>query len=375
MEQHGDDFFIIGDREYLLELVIKFKSEFKCKHCIMISEHAEDVQEGSFLHRKISVDHDGWHCELEEEYANTLTSNMGVDSQKRASTVPGSKEIGKGQEGNPLGKCDHTHFRSGAGMGQYMTDGRPDLSFSTKELLRKASAPTTVDMLKCKKMASYVHGVPRCIQHFYWRSYMTDRLDTCVDSDWSGEVDTRKSTNGGTAGLEGVNLKHWCSSQATPSLSSGESELKATVKGAIESLYICHLLSQQGYNISIHIHTDSSAALGHMNRLGNGKKMRHLEGSCLWIQHLVRSKRVNIHKISGIVNPADLFTKYLSFDRIMYLTNMLGYSLHDVNGVELFCKSNQTDEISVEYNGDDGDYEETDDYISSLWEYIGEYED
>ena len=72
---------------------------------------------------------------------------------------------------------------------------------------------------------------------------MPDTLELYVDSDWSGEEDTRKSTSGGAAVLS-TELKHWCNSQPTVSLSSGEAEVKANVKGLIEGLYIKNMLKQ-----------------------------------------------------------------------------------------------------------------------------------
>ena len=45
----------------------------------------------------------------------------------------------------------------------------------------------------------------------------------------------------------------------------------------IESLYFQNLMKEQGKDFHIRLYTDSSAVFGHCSRLGNGKKMRHLE--------------------------------------------------------------------------------------------------
>ena len=45
----------------------------------------------------------------------------------------------------------------------------------------------------------------------------------------------------------------------------------------IESFYFQNLMKEQGKEFNIRLYTDSSAALGHFSRLGNGKKMRRLE--------------------------------------------------------------------------------------------------
>ena len=144
---------------------------------------------------------------------------MGVVEQKRTSTIPKSKENPKGESEEPLGSKEHTHYRAGGGISQYMVDGRPDIAFGTKEVLRKVSTPVEGDVDKLKELASYGEGTPRFVQWFSLGNIFPDSIDTYVDSDWSGEQDKRKSTNGGTATLADTAAKNWCTSQSTPSLS------------------------------------------------------------------------------------------------------------------------------------------------------------
>ncbi len=55
--------------------------------------------------------------------------------------------------------------------------------------------------------------------------------------------------------------------------------------------------------------TDSSAAIGICTRQGLGK-LRHLDTHTLWIQQAVRTRRVDLRKVDGEANPADLLTKH-----------------------------------------------------------------
>ena len=74
----------------------------------------------------------------------------------------------------------------------------------------------------------------------------------------------------------------------------------------------------------LRVWTDSSAAIGICSRQGLGK-LRHLETHLLWVQQAVRSKRIDLRKILGEENPADLYTKYLpSRDRIGHLVKLMG---------------------------------------------------
>ena len=53
--------------------------------------------------------------------------------------------------------------------------------------------------------------------------------------------------------------------------------------------------------------------------------MRHLATTDLWIQEQVRSKRIEILKVLGAENPADVFTKYVdraTMEKAMKRINM-----------------------------------------------------
>eukprot|EP00974_Lingulodinium_polyedra_P029052 2800274-Lingulodinium_polyedra.AAC.1 len=56
---------------------------------------------------------------------------------------------------------------------------------------------------------------------------------------------------------------------------------------------------------------DSSAAAGLIQKEGLGKA-KHISTQWLWIQQEVRGKRVQVRKVAGSTNPADLMTKPLS---------------------------------------------------------------
>ena len=84
------------------------------------------------------------------------------------------------------------------------------------------------------------------------------------------------------------------------------------------------LLADLGLRIPLRVWTDSSAAVGICSRQGLGK-MRHIDTHLLWIQQAVRSRRIDLRKIAGESNPADLYTKHLpSRDKISQLVKLMG---------------------------------------------------
>ena len=65
-----------------------------------------------------------------------------------------------------------------------------------------------------------------------------------------------------------------------------------------------------GYDLPLRWWTDSSAAIGICRRQGCGK-LRHFECTSLWIQQRIRHGKLEVRKIAGEENPADLYTKHL----------------------------------------------------------------
>ena len=113
------------------------------------------------------------------------------------------------------------------------------------------------------------------------------------------------------------------------SLSSAEAETRAVVKAMIEGLYVSNILGEIGVRHELKIYTDSSSCIGHCNRSGNGKNMRHLDAAELWIQQIFRAGRAHLRKINGKENPADMYTKYISRAEITYHMATLGFRLLD----------------------------------------------
>jgi len=115
-------------------------------------------------------------------------------------------------------------------------------------------------------------------------------------------------------------LESWSSTQASVALSSGEAEFNGVVRGSGIGLGMQSLLKDLGHELPVRVWTDSSAAIGVCTSQGLGK-LRHLDTHTLWVQQAVRSGRIDLRKVLGEENPADLFTKHsLTRDRLMKLT-------------------------------------------------------
>ena len=114
--------------------------------------------------------------------------------------------------------------------------------------------------------------------------------------------------------LGGHLLKSWSKTQVLTALSSGESEFYGALKASAEGLGALSILRDYGISLRGQVFGDASAALGIISRKGLGRT-RHIDTGLLWVQETAATKRLEFLKVLGVLNPADLMTKYFSRER------------------------------------------------------------
>ena len=82
-----------------------------------------------------------------------------------------------------------------------------------------------------------------------------------------------------------------------------------------ELIGLCQLSHDWGLEEGARLLVDSSAAIGVIGRKGNGK-LRHVKVGMMWIQEKVEEGEIQIEKVLGTENPADLMTKYLPAGKV-----------------------------------------------------------
>jgi hypothetical protein len=114
-------------------------------------------------------------------------------------------------------------------------------------------------------------------------------------------------------------IKTWSVSQGAIAFSSAEAEFYAMTEGATRAKGLVSLVGEVGFvglSSMIRLGTDSSAAKIVFDRRGLGK-MRHLEIRDLWLQKEVSEGLLEVSKVPGEQNPADLMTKILTFGEVV----------------------------------------------------------
>ena len=187
------------------------------------------------------------------------------------------------------------------------------------------SKPTARSMARMKRFARYLLEHPRTTIVFRadGGEWGDGRIDVYSDSDWASCPRRRRSTTGGVLVVDGGVVKSWSSMQSTIAQSSGEAEYYAMVRAAAEALNIQSIMRDMGWEAGIRLWVDSSAAKSMASRIGLGK-VRHMEVKFLWLQEAVKKRGLEVRKIPGDVNPADILTKPKSVREVAPLLRAVG---------------------------------------------------
>ena len=235
---------------------------------------------------------------------------MKIQQDGRPITYVGSKRIEEESEEEELKAEEATLYRSVVARFNYLAPDRHDIMYSVRECAKGMARPKVKDMTKLKRIARYVLGAKRSKTHL-WNQPMPKTIDVHTDSDWAGCKRTRISVSGGVIRLGQAVIKCWSKDQHNLAKSSAEAELYAANLGAEQALGIQTMMKELGYHMEIVVRIDSSAAIGILQRKGLGK-IRHLDVADLWMQKILRDKKMELTKIEGALNDADLFTKPLT---------------------------------------------------------------
>ena len=105
-------------------------------------------------------------------------------------------------------------------------------------------------------------------------------------------------------------IKHWASTQSLISISSGEAEYYGCVRAASHGLGVQSMLGDLGITEKrLRVKTDASVAKSLAARRGLGG-IRHIEVNQLWLQEKVNNGTIEIEKVKGEINRADVLTKF-----------------------------------------------------------------
>ncbi|CAE7727098.1 putative mitochondrial protein [Symbiodinium microadriaticum] len=234
---HGDDFVVLGDddAQQHVEKALRTKYDLRVDGSIGVGE---TKQEFTVLNRLVSFDERSSTVSYEPDprHAEIIVKDLGLESAKAVKS-PNEKlkaeELDRRAKLHPVEPAEASRYRSLVMRAAFLAQDRPDLSETVKCLARKMQAPTEADFSDLKRLQRYLRGAMRVVQK---SQRFSDVLTVHADSDFAGCLLTRKSTTGITCFYGKHSIRHRSTLQSTVSLSSGEAEFYALVKGVASGI-------------------------------------------------------------------------------------------------------------------------------------------
>ncbi|XP_072080920.1 uncharacterized protein [Arachis hypogaea] len=224
--------------------------------------------------------------------------------------------------GSPL--PDATIYRRLVGRLLYLTNTRPDLSYSVGCLSQFMDSPTDTHLKAAYRIIRYLKQSPATGLFFSVNNSFT--LSGYTDSDWGACKDTQKSISGYCFFLDQTLISWKSKKQATVSRSSSEAEYRALANGTCELVWLLKLLKE--FNIlpplPVDIFCDNKSAIYIASNPVFHERTKHVEVDCHVARNKFKEGVSNLRHVVSSEQPADLFTKSLPPGPFSHLLSKLG---------------------------------------------------
>ena len=142
------------------------------------------------------------------------------------------EEVVAGSQEEALDAAHNSTFRSIVMRASYLAQDRADIGDAVKCLSRCMANPNNSHWRQLKRLGRFLQAKPRVVSRYRTQPNRLTHVNVEVDSDHAGCILTRRSTTGCVTKVGTHVIAHSSKLQSTVSLSSGESEYYALVKGA-----------------------------------------------------------------------------------------------------------------------------------------------
>ncbi|CAM8963494.1 unnamed protein product [Rhodiola kirilowii] len=186
--------------------------------------------------------------------------------------------------------------------------------------------PTEEHLSAALRLHRYLKAAPA--QGILFPSKSDLQLQAFCDADWAACPVTRRSITGHCVMIGPCIISWKTKKQPVVSRSSTESEYRSMTAVCCELSWLARLISDMGVKVQavIPLHCDNKAALHIAHNPVFHERTKHVELDCHLVRAHVLSKFVLPLHILSNEQPADMFTKPLQRDQLLYLCSKLGVS-------------------------------------------------
>lgn len=218
---------------------------------------------------------------------------------------------------------DVTKYRSLVGGLLYLAvTARPDVAAATAILGRKFTSPTQADWTAAKRVLRYLK---RTKEYFLPLGGTDEALCGYSDSDWAGDIESRRSTSGFIF-LYCGGVVSWASRRQTcVTLSSMEAEYVALTQACQETIWLRKLLRDfgEGPKDATVIKEDNQGCLAFVKNERTHRRSKHIDTKEHFVQELCERNEIILEYCPTEVMIADIMTKPLGPQKHEFFCDLL----------------------------------------------------
>eukprot|EP00971_Amphidinium_carterae_P325273 6455455-Amphidinium_carterae.1 len=271
----------------------------------------------------------------QKKYLATAARLMGLDVEesKGAATPITLESFSAQDDGQEVSAEEKKNLQAVVGCLIYIRDSYRMAQFTIHHVSRELQRPTSNTVSKIKRLIRYLISARHQEVVMDPSDYHGCQVQVFADSDWAGDLSTRKSVDCVVVRYCGCVVHMSTKQQSFVAQSSAEAELSRCHRAAVMALSVLNFVMEMwNENARAEVFTDSKAGLAVTQRSGVGG-IRHLQVKQLWCQDVATRGRVVFKKVKGTSNPADAGTK--AHRAIEHFVGPLGIELPEEVGEEV----------------------------------------
>jgi hypothetical protein len=207
---------------------------------------------------------------------------------------------------------------------------RPDLAYTVSTLGKFAANPSPTHMAAVKRSLCYLKQTSTIGITYSGSSTSSEsQLTGFSDSDWAGDLDTRRSTTGYVYLCSGGAISWKSRRQPTVALSSTEAEYMATSEASKEAIWLRRLYNEitntESFSNPQQIYVDNNGAIEWTRNPKDHDRAKHIDIRYHFVRDAIEDKLVELQRVDSKGNTADLLTKALSHE--LHTRHMTGMRL------------------------------------------------
>ena len=263
-------------------------------------------------------------------YIKKVLQAFNMDEAKSVTTPIGAQfrlsaiKDGDGQE--PVG--DDVPYSNAIGSVMYaMLGTRCDVAYVVGLISRFMSNPSSEHWLAVKWVLRYLKKTESL--KLVFRKQKEFKVEGFCDSDFSSDLDRRRSISGYVFTAGGSAISWRSGLQDVVALSTTEAEYMAMVEAVKEGVWLKGLTEEFGYKQrSIDVWCDSQSALCLAKNNVHHERTKHISRKMHFIRDIIALGDVRVLKIATEKNPADMLTKVLPVEKFEKALSFLGVASH-----------------------------------------------